>query len=684
MKKKLCFVTVALVLMSFITSCTQVDIFMPKGPKGDNGLSAYEVWKDAVNDGSIDWSKDETALPDYFRYLKGKDGAKGDKGDKGDSGTAGKSAYEVWKEFIASGEVEDPHNPGQKWDKNKNTVQDFWIFLTGKKGENGKIPYIGSNGNWWIGDVDTKVPARGEKGDTGTNGTSPHIGENGNWWIGSTDTNVPARGSKGDKGDKGDSGDNGENGKSAYELWKEEIAKGTTPNPHNPSEMWDPTKNTIADFWEYLRGRDGKNTSELISDYILTFIIIQKEADGVGYDVKTGDAIIKVADRDNNAVAAGSIVEFTPKFGLAASKTYTVAANGTIRIPRADLLANGTPFDKRSARANIKVAGIADKVFQTNIFTYPTQIKKTEDKWAVWNDWGTGIIRAEAIPEYFVDPAGSTAVVEVDNAVKKFTYTQISLQWYDASTADQQIKFQITDRAGTVLTGVNQGQIADMHYARAANTPVARRPLFRFDANDTQKIGWEFDSPNREFNDNPYYVRTIAVPHFFGVGGNLQSPVIQVTPMPRVPLIESIKFEGGKAIGKIAALQDRYKAQNITGFAAVADGVWEPILAEFDAGTAVHILFTKSGMANVGSTTLGRRTFEVPAPADQIEGMKVFISSPAAFTPVQPGQESTTVNQQPSFRPVRLGIIEKHGTTFRIKVASDLAGNDTTYIDLEP
>lgn len=90
------------------------------------------------------------------------------------------------------------------------------------------IPYIGANGNWWLGDTDTGVQAsvQGEKGDTGAagkdgakgtdgkNGTdgrdgvngkdgingkdgkdgqTPYIGENGNWWIGATDTGVKAK-----------------------------------------------------------------------------------------------------------------------------------------------------------------------------------------------------------------------------------------------------------------------------------------------------------------------------------------------------------------------------------------------------------------------------------------------------------------------------------------------------------
>ncbi len=74
-------------------------------------------------------------------------------------------------------------------------------------------PYIGENGNWWIGEEDLGVSAQGpkgdqgepgnagEKGDAGANGEpgqngidgdTPYIGENGNWWIGEVDTGVLA------------------------------------------------------------------------------------------------------------------------------------------------------------------------------------------------------------------------------------------------------------------------------------------------------------------------------------------------------------------------------------------------------------------------------------------------------------------------------------------------------------
>lgn len=60
---------------------------------------------------------------------------------------------------------------------------------------------------------------KGEKGDQGDPGITPHIDENGNWFLGEEDTGVPARGpvglqgepgEAGEKGPKGDKGDTGE------------------------------------------------------------------------------------------------------------------------------------------------------------------------------------------------------------------------------------------------------------------------------------------------------------------------------------------------------------------------------------------------------------------------------------------------------------------------------------------
>lgn len=48
----------------------------------------------------------------------------------------------------------------------------FCVGLVSCNGENGKTPYIGENGNWWIDNSDTGVPATGPAGSDGANGSS--------------------------------------------------------------------------------------------------------------------------------------------------------------------------------------------------------------------------------------------------------------------------------------------------------------------------------------------------------------------------------------------------------------------------------------------------------------------------------------------------------------------------------
>lgn len=68
--------------------------------------------------------------------------------------------------------------------------------LQGNNGIDGLVPEVGENGNWWIGQIDTKIPA-GQHGVNGVNGQIPFVGDNGNWWIGQIDTGILARGSQG-------------------------------------------------------------------------------------------------------------------------------------------------------------------------------------------------------------------------------------------------------------------------------------------------------------------------------------------------------------------------------------------------------------------------------------------------------------------------------------------------------
>lgn len=101
----------------------------------------------------------------------------------------------------------------------------------GDPGEDGDTPYIGDNGNWWIGGVDTGIKAEGsdgadgsdgsdgkdgqdgKDGEDGKDGLTPYIGSNGNWWIGTTDTGIKAAGVNGADGKDGKDGKDGINGK---------------------------------------------------------------------------------------------------------------------------------------------------------------------------------------------------------------------------------------------------------------------------------------------------------------------------------------------------------------------------------------------------------------------------------------------------------------------------------------
>lgn len=67
----------------------------------------------------------------------------------------------------------------------------------------GETPYIGENGNWWIGGEDTGVYSGGD---------TPYIGDNGNWFVGLQDTGVSATGPAGPPGEKGDPGKQGPQG----------------------------------------------------------------------------------------------------------------------------------------------------------------------------------------------------------------------------------------------------------------------------------------------------------------------------------------------------------------------------------------------------------------------------------------------------------------------------------------
>lgn len=155
--------------VTFLSCDNELHMLFPEGPAG---MSAYEVWVKEVLAGNIDWPEDRTDVNNFFLYLKGEDGK---------NGADGQSAYELWLAEVERG-LENPHNPGHEWPKDQTDMSDFWYYLSGADGENGVTPNIGENGNWWIGNVDTGIPAQGKDGQDGQDGEMPNItiGLNGN------------------------------------------------------------------------------------------------------------------------------------------------------------------------------------------------------------------------------------------------------------------------------------------------------------------------------------------------------------------------------------------------------------------------------------------------------------------------------------------------------------------------
>lgn len=99
----------------------------------------------------------------------------------------------------------------------------------GDKGDDGTTPQlkIGEDNLWNVSYdngatwVSLGVKATGNAGKDGADGVTPHIGENGNWWLGNTDTGVSAKGPKGDPGPQGPAGEIPED----YPQIQEDVSK---------------------------------------------------------------------------------------------------------------------------------------------------------------------------------------------------------------------------------------------------------------------------------------------------------------------------------------------------------------------------------------------------------------------------------------------------------------------------
>ena len=90
----------------------------------------------------------------------------------------------------------------------------------------------------WLASLKGATGAPGANGKDGTDGKTPYVGDNGNWYIGADDTGKPSRGAKGDKGEKGDKGAQGIQGEQGIQGVQGE--KGEPGSPGAKGDKGDP------------------------------------------------------------------------------------------------------------------------------------------------------------------------------------------------------------------------------------------------------------------------------------------------------------------------------------------------------------------------------------------------------------------------------------------------------------
>ena len=160
-----------------------------------------------------------------------------------------------WQNLVAIADIEGPagqngtdgaNGKTPEFRVSENILQwryvgdEIWLNLydlTALKGADGRDGVDGKDGINGKDGAAGKDGTNGQNGRDGKDGNTPFIGENGNWWIGETDTAVKAAGidgTDGVDGDKGDKGDPGQNGGSfGYFAANGRVYSWGTPLPFN-------------------------------------------------------------------------------------------------------------------------------------------------------------------------------------------------------------------------------------------------------------------------------------------------------------------------------------------------------------------------------------------------------------------------------------------------------------------
>lgn len=200
---------------------------------GKDGKSAYEIWLEAGNTGTVD---------DYLESLKGE---KGDKGDQGIQGIQGEQGIQGDKGDKGDTGATGPQGPqGETGPQGEQGIQGIQ-GETGPAGPQGETGAVGPQG------------PQGEKGDTGDTGPEGPQGIQG---IQGEQGPQGATGPQGEKGDTGPQGPQGEQGVQGeqgiqgetgtsvessiryYLLQSEDLEAPAAPTEYPPPETWTDTE----------------------------------------------------------------------------------------------------------------------------------------------------------------------------------------------------------------------------------------------------------------------------------------------------------------------------------------------------------------------------------------------------------------------------------------------------------
>lgn len=237
----------------------------PQGPKGDTGATGPQGPKGDAGDTGPQGPKGDQGVI-------GPQGPQGPKGDTGPQGPAGADGIDGIDG--AKGDKGDTGPQGPK----------------GDPGPAGFTPHVGSNGNWFIGENDTGIPATGPAGSQGFPGIPGADGKDGSngvsathSWDGTVLTVTSASGTssadlKGAKGDKGDTGEPGKNGADGFSP----IATVTQTSDGAEITITDKNGTTTA---AVKNGKDGEGIEPLIGSTAVITPVQVSEALREGRDI---------------------------------------------------------------------------------------------------------------------------------------------------------------------------------------------------------------------------------------------------------------------------------------------------------------------------------------------------------------------------------------------------------------